>query len=206
MKLIYFIDSNKGITFFVILAMMAFFDQWDNATAWIYLALHGTYGILWVMKSQIFPDRQWQRTTSLRFGLISWAALCLYWVAPLILTSKGIIAPNWYQAICISMYSMGLFLHFSSDMQKFTELKLRPYHLITSGFFSRCRNPNYLGELLIYLSLALLSMHWLPVAIILLWIIAFWIPNMRKKDRSLARYPEFNAYKSRTCMFIPFIY
>lgn len=32
-----------------------------------------------------------------------------------------------------------------------------------------------------------------------------WIPNMRKEDRSLARYPEFEAYRNRTKLFIPFL-
>ena len=32
----------KGITFLVVLVMMAIYDQWQNTTAWTYLALHGT--------------------------------------------------------------------------------------------------------------------------------------------------------------------
>jgi hypothetical protein len=34
---------------------------------------------------------------------------------------------------------------------------------------------------------------------------AIWIPNMRKEDRSLARYPEFEAYRNRTKLFTPFL-
>ncbi len=34
--------------------------------------------------------------------------------------------------------------------------------LITDGFFARTRNPNYLGEMMIYGSFAALSMHWIP--------------------------------------------
>jgi hypothetical protein len=29
------------------------------------------------------------------------------------------------------------------------------------------------------------------------------LPNMRRKDRSLARYPTFAAYRARTKLFIP---
>ena len=32
-----------------------------------------------------------------------------------------------------------------------------------------------------------------------------WIPRMIKKDRSLARYPEFSDYKRRTRMLVPFV-
>jgi hypothetical protein len=62
----FFIDPHKGVTFLVILGMMALFSQWQNATAWVYLALHGTYGILWVLKSRNFPDKKWEQPSLAR--------------------------------------------------------------------------------------------------------------------------------------------
>jgi len=185
--------------------MIAVYDQGQNPTAWAYLAMHGTYGILWVLKSRIFPDRQWEQQTRLGYGLFIWAGLTLYWIAPWLLTSRGAQAPPWYLGICIAMYALGLFFHFASDMQKYTALKLRP-GLITDGFFALSRNPNYFGELLIYLGFGLLAMHWAPIAVIGLYLIVVWLPNMRRKDRSLARYPEFEDYRARTPLFIPFLF
>lgn len=199
------IDPFKGGTFLVVLAMMAVYDQWRNPTAWVYLALHGTYGILWVLKSRTFGDRQWEQPVSPGFALVLVVGLALYWVAPWILTSRNVEAPPWYLGVCISLYAFGLFLHFASDMQKHTALKLRP-GLITDGLWSRTRNPNYFGELLIYLGFGLLAMHWLPLLVLGLIVAAYWIPNMRKKDRSLSRYPEFAAYRERTKLFIPFLF
>lgn len=69
--------------------------------------------------------------------------------------------------------------------------------LITDGLFARTRNPNYLGEILIYFAYAMLSLHWLPFAIEAAWILGFFWPNMRKKDASMARYPEFAAYNAK---------
>ena len=94
----------------------------------------------------------------------------------------------------------------NSNMQKYVSLKLRPNKLITEGFWGLIRNPNYLGELLIYSGFGLLAMHLLPMGILLLWIIAIWIPNMRMKDFSLSRYPGFEEYKSRTKLFLPYIF
>jgi steroid 5-alpha reductase family enzyme len=91
-------------------------------------------------------------------------------------------------------------------MQKHIALQLRPGRLITTGMVARCRNMNYFGELLIYLSFALLAMHWIPLLILLLVIVVVWLPNMRRKDRSLARYPEFEAYGRRSKLFIPFLF
>ena len=203
----FFIDTHKGITFLAVLTMMAIFDQWQNPTAWIYLALHGTYGLLWVLKSRIFPDRSWEREIDwLRGVLYYWGGLTLYWVAPLLLTSRSVQAPPWVLALAVSANVIGVFCEFTSDMQKFSSLQYRPGQLITDGMMARTRNINYFGELLIYGSFALLALHWLPFAILVLVIAVEWLPNMRRKDQSLARYPEFEAYRSRTRKFIPFLY
>ena len=205
MKQKYFIDSHKGITFLAILAMMAWYGRWENATAWVYLALHGTYGWLWVLKSRIFPDKQWEQPCSIWYGLYIWAGLSLYWIAPYLITRYDLHAPAWLLGLSISMYIMGVFLHFGADMQKHTALMMTPGQLIHTGFFKYTRNPNYLGELLIYLGFSILAMHWAPLAAIGLFIVVIWVPNMIKKDRSLSRYEQFEHYKRRTKLLIPFI-
>jgi protein-S-isoprenylcysteine O-methyltransferase Ste14 len=206
MKQKYFIDSQKLVTGIFVLALMAVFHQLQNPTAWVYLALHGTYGTLWVMKGRIFPDRSWEQSCSLAYGLVIWAGLCLYWVAPWLIMSQGIQTPAWYLGMCVFLYAMGVFLHFSADMQKYIALKEKPGHLITDGLFSRVRNMNYFGELLIYSGFGLLAMHWLPLLILLAWVFFVWTPRMLRKDRSLSRYPEFADYRARTKLFIPFLF
>ena len=112
-------------------------------------------------------------------------------------------APAWLLGLSVFVYAVGVFLHFAADMQKHTALALRPGQLITTGLFARTRNPNYLGELLIYLSFAVLALHWAPLLIVVSFLVVVWIPNMRRKDRSLARYPAFAEYKRRSFMLIP---
>ncbi len=206
MKQKFFIDTHKGITFAAILVLMAIYNQWQNTTAWIYLSLHGTYGILWVLKSRIFPDRQWENPSSVWYGLYIWMGLSLYWISPFLITSRGTNAPAWLLALCVCMYVLGVFLHFSADMQKYIELKYNPGNLITDGLLSRTRNINYFGELLIYTGFSLLAMHWLPMVVILLFIVIIWWPNMLKKDRSLQRYANFKEYARKSKFFIPFFY
>jgi steroid 5-alpha reductase family enzyme len=206
MKQKHFIDTHKGATWIAVLAMMAAYGQWANATAWVYLALHGTYGLLWVLKSRIYPDRSWERETSLWYGLVIWGGLTLYWIAPWLLVSRAVESPPWYLGMCVALYAVGVFLHFVADMQKYTALKLRPGHLITDGMFARCRNPNYLGELLIYLGFGLLARHWVPIVVLALFVGVVWVPNMLRKDRSLSRYPEFEEYRRRSKLFVPFLF
>jgi len=210
MKQKHFIDFHKGITFIYILMLINFYSAFENTTIWIYLGLHGTYGILWVLKSFIFPDKTWDQKTNFAYGLVILSGLSLYWISPWLIVSgyfnggDMIVAPNWLISIVIFMFGLGVFLHFSSDMQKHTILKTNPGTLISDGLFKRSRNINYFGELFIYLSFALLAMHWIPILILAVFMIIVWVPNMLRKDKSLSRYKEFEDYKNKSGMFFPF--
>lgn len=206
MKEKHYIDSHKCATFVFILVLMVYFNRWDNVTLWVYLALHGTYGLLWAFKSQVFPDKQWEQPASLVRGLVIWAGLTLYWIAPVIIASENVQAPYWLLALAIALNIVGTVFHFAGDMQKYTQLKYNPRQLITDGFWSLSRSPNYFGEFLIYASFAMLALHWLPWVAFGIMIAAAWIPYMRSKEKSLSRYPEFADYKSRTRSFIPFVF
>ena len=208
----YFIDSHKGITPLFIIGLIIYFKQWDNQIALLYLSLHGTYGLLWITKSYIFPDKQWESRTSIFYGLLIWASLSLYWVAPYLIVTNTNIAPIFsnphpaYFSACISMYIVGIFLHFTSDMQKYIYLKLNPGVLITNYMFLKVRNTNYLGELFIYLGFVLLACDWFPLLALFLFIFIVWIPNMIKKDKSLSKYNDFKDYKNKTNRLFPFLY
>lgn len=206
MKEKHWIDGHKGLTWLAILALMAFHREWENPTAWLYLGLHGSYGLLWVLKSRVFPDKAWAKPAGLGRGLLITAGLTLYWVAPWIITARGVVAPGWLYALAPALFAFGVMLHFAADMQKHTALRLRPGALIDDGLFNRVRNVNYFGELLIYLSFAALSQHMLPFLILATFVLLVWLPNMRRKDRSLARYPGFEDYRARSSLFLPFLY
>ncbi|NEP76642.1 MAG: DUF1295 domain-containing protein [Okeania sp. SIO2G5] len=201
MKLKHPINVHKGLTAPVVLAMMVVYDNF-GVGPWIYLALHGTYGLLWLFKDQVFPDAKWEEECSLGIGGVTFLALGLYWVAPWLLISGGAEPPFALVAGAIALNLMGTVLHYGGDAQKYFMLQERK-GLITTGFFSRCRNPNYLGEVLIYASFTLLSMHWIPAVILGAFFAGVFVPNMYKKDESLARYPEFEAYKQQSGLLLP---
>jgi len=199
----HFIDSHKCFNAVAILVLMQMYDAWSNPTAWMYLALHGTYGFLWTLKSFTFGDKQWEKPTPLWYGGVIWGALSLYWVAPWMICAHDVRAPGWLLALCTSMYAFGVFFHFAADMQKHVSLQLRPGVLFTESLWARCRNPNYLGELLIYAGFTALAMHWVPFIALGLMVLFVWVPNMVRKDRSLARYPAFAEWKKRSWLFLP---
>ena len=51
-----------------------------------------------------------------------------------------------------------MFFHFVAERHEHTALTLRPGQLYQDGMFALSRNPNYFGELPIYLALALLAL------------------------------------------------
>tara|TARA_B100000029_G_scaffold516007_1_gene626089 strand:- start:2480 stop:3115 length:636 start_codon:yes stop_codon:yes gene_type:complete len=211
MKQKFFIDTHKGLTPIFIIFLINYFNQWNNYVAIMYLALHGTYGLLWITKSKIFPDKQWEENSSIYYGLFIWFGLSLYWVSPYLIVSGIEILPfsikitPLYLLLCFVIYIIGVFLHFTSDMQKHSHLKLNPGKLIKDGMFLKNRNTNYLGELFIYLGFSLLAVDWFPLVCLIIIIVIIWIPNMIKKDKSLSKYPDFKEYKKKSKIFFPFI-
>ncbi|MEA5593623.1 methyltransferase family protein [Rivularia sp. UHCC 0363] len=201
MKVKHPINLHKGSTFIFIVALMVIYQNFTIGT-WVYLALHGTYGILWLLKDRIYPDKQWEQEIPLPVGILGFLFINLYWIAPFILISSGSVPTPPLIAAAISINIFGIFLHYSSDAQKYYTLKYKS-GLITEGFFARCRNTNYLGEICIYFSFALLVQHWLPFAILGLFAAILFVPNMLKKDKSLSRYPEFAEYQANSGLLLP---
>lgn len=226
------IDLHKGITGPAFLAAMLAFDVF-TLPAWIYLALHGSYGAVWVLKDRTIPDRQWQRRVRWSAALLTWGFLSLYWAAPalLVLGTAGVVqlsgwspAATPWLAGAVFFYAVGLVLMIGADAQKNLTLAARRRGrgdeaggptdpeaalrspapgLITTGFFARTRHPNYLGEMLIYGAFALVVNHWIPWLILAAVWGLFFVPNMLAIDASLSRYPEYEAWRRRTGFLLP---
>ncbi|MBW4693690.1 MAG: DUF1295 domain-containing protein [Lyngbya sp. HA4199-MV5] len=201
MKIKHAINLHKGLTAAIVVGLMLAYQNFTLGP-WVYLSLHGIYGFLWLLKDRLYPDRQWEQEISLGTGIGAFGLLMLYWVAPFLLISRGTVPPLPLVALAIALNLVGTFLHYVSDAQKYYTLKYQP-GLITEGCFARSRNPNYLGEILIYVSFALLAQHWLPFAILALFVGVVFVPNMRKKDQSLSRYSAFADYQATSGLLLP---
>ena len=60
-----------------------------------------------------------------------------------------------------------------------------------------CSFPKLFEELI---STSVIQLTFVGFALL---IIVVWLPNMKKKDASLSRYPEFEEYKNKSGMFFP---
>lgn len=202
MKTSVYINLHKGFVIPVVLGMMWYFDNW-SVEAFVYLAMHGTYSLLWLVKHNLFGDKRFEAKQPFAIGMLFiFLPLAGYYAAPYLLISQQVVLPPYLFGLALSLYILGIFLHYVSDAQKYYTLQLRK-RLITEGLFSRTRNPNYLGEILIYLAYAITSMHWLPYVILGSWVLGFFLRNMLAKDRSLSRYAEFEEYKNKSGLLFP---
>jgi protein-S-isoprenylcysteine O-methyltransferase Ste14 len=202
LKLSWVVNAQKGGTLPFVLALMWATDTW-TATAWTYLALHGSYGLIWLIKDLVMPDRRWQVRVTFGGAFMAFAlVLGPYWLAPILLVASDTQQPAWLLVTAAISYAIGVVVMMASDAQKHFTLAARP-GLITTGFFARVRHPNYLGEMVLYGSFALVAGHWLPW-VVLAWVwLGLFVPNMLGKEASMSRYPQWAAYRARTGMLLP---
>jgi protein-S-isoprenylcysteine O-methyltransferase Ste14 len=197
-----YINIHKSLVIPVVAGLMWHYWNWSTA-AFVYLGMHGTYSLLWLIKQAAYPDRRFDEPLPVWIGAIFvFLPLAGYYLAPYLLISRHVVLPPFLFAVVLFLYTLGIFLHYVSDAQKYYTLKLHK-GLITEGLFARTRNPNYLGEILVYLAFALMSLHWLPLVVLAAWVVGFFLRNMLRKDQSLSRYPGFQEYRRRSGLLFP---
>ena len=202
LKAAWVVNLQKGGTLPFVLLLMWSFDVW-TPTAWTYAALHGSYGLCWLLKHRVFPDPSWEKRIT--FGGAAAMCLCVlgpYWVAPVLIITRHIEQPTWALAAATVAYALGVVTMMGSDAQKTFTLMARK-GLITEGFFARVCHPNYLGEMILYGSFAALTGHWAPWAVLALVWSSVFLPNILRKEASMSRYPEWAAYRARTGLLLP---
>ena len=196
------INIHKALVTPVVLSLMWFFNNWSTE-AFIYLALHGSYSILWLMKDSLYPDKRFNEKLPAPIAIFFvFLPLAGYYIAPYLLISRHLTLPSPLIGFVLVLYILGIFLHYVSDAQKFYTLQNKK-GLIDEGLFKYTRNPNYLGEIMIYAAYATMSMHWLPFLVLSGWVFGFFVRNMLAKDKSLSRHPQFADYKKKSGMLFP---
>lgn len=207
LKFAWVINFQKGATALWVLLLMWLYQN-TSIQAWIYLALHGTYGLCWLLKDRVFPDPNWEQYITWGGALMAVLfVLGPYWIFPWILISgfpgegyQGASAP--WLTVAIAIHTLGLAIMLIADAQKYFTLRVKR-GLITDGIFRHIRHPNYLGEMMIYGSYAIVVWHWFPwLVLAFVWLLVF-RTNMMMKEISMARYPEWPDYVQRTGMLLP---
>jgi protein-S-isoprenylcysteine O-methyltransferase Ste14 len=207
LKFSWVINFQKAGTYVFIALLMIYFKNYSTA-AWIYLGLHGSYGLCWLIKHFAFPDKAWNKKITFGGALLSFLfVLGPYWLFPYLLISD-ILGPdhpnpsNVMLMLCVSLHTLGVVIMIASDSQKYFLLQNRQ-ELVENGMYKSIRHPNYLGEIMVYASYALMVGHWIP------WLILIWIwggiflTNILMIEKSLSRYQNWEKWRNNTGMLLP---
>ncbi|MFM7362344.1 MAG: DUF1295 domain-containing protein, partial [Cyanobium sp.] len=175
----------------------------------LYLALHITYCVWWLVEQWLLPARQEQIFRD-RIGPGLVVASVLYvglffslpgWLA---MANPAPLSP-YAAALAIVMFSFGSLINTAADVQKTTAKELGA-GLVQDASWRRIRHVNYLGDLIRYASFAVLAgsaWAWvLPASVLLVY-----LQRIGAKEEALEqRYPGFPDYRSRSWRLIPWIW
>jgi hypothetical protein len=67
-KFAWVINFQKIGTFPFLALLIAWYHN-TSAAAWIYLAMQGSYGLVWIIKDLAFPNPAWQRRITIGGGI-----------------------------------------------------------------------------------------------------------------------------------------
>lgn len=201
------INLQKGASL-PVLALLALLYGNQTPGAWLYVGLHGGYGLVWLLKEAAFPDARWRVRVTIPGGIMAFVGvLGWYWVIGWLLIRRPtppaypLPDPLWF-ALAVILCLTGTAIMVAADAQKHFLLRERP-GLIRTGMFRRIRHPNYLGEMMIYGSFALLAHHWGAWLILgAIWLLIF-LPNMAVKEARMARHPGWEVWRAETGWILP---
>src|SRR5262245_24389787 len=206
-KLAWVINFQKLGTLPILAGSIAWYHN-TRIAAWIYLAMHGASCLVWLIKDRAFPDPNFQKRITIGAGVASFVSvLGWYWVFGWLLISgvSRAVYPlpeyAWF-GFCISICILGNVLMIASYAQKYFTLRVQRT-LITDGMYRFIRHPNYLGEMMVYGSFALMVWHWIPF-VVLAWVWGgMFAVNITLTEASLSRYPEFAQYRKHSWWLLP---
>ena len=199
------VNLHKIFTAFLIYAMMVYYDNYSVA-AWVYLGLHGTYGYTWLIKDLSYPNPAFEKRMTL-FGIVYLYAglIAWYWLMPWLLIARHLEPSGFMLFLAVTMHTLGVTFMATADVQKNLLFRYKK-GLITEGVCAYTRNPNYLGEIMIYAAYALLAAHWIAWAILLYATVCVFFPRMLVKDASISRHPGWAEYKAKSGLLIPWAF
>lgn len=120
------INLQKGCTLPLFLILMWYFQNYSLG-CWVYAALHGSYGIIWIIKDMVFPDKGFRIKIDLVMTIVASLVLGGYWhIAFLMVSGQAEQNPSPMRIfICINMYVFGVLLMVLTDFQKYLILQFK---------------------------------------------------------------------------------
>ena len=150
------------------------------------------------MKDFTIPDDSWKRKVKIIPAVVGWCViLAPYGYGAWLICSKTAPQDPSPERVCVvtMMYVIGVVLMMGADGQKYFTLREKK-GLMNDGYMKWSRNPNYVGEMMIYGSFALLTQRiepWYVLAYV--WTLIF-CSRMLQKDYSLSKKSRMERVRS----------
>ena len=160
------------------------------------------------------------KTSFLRF-LLAWTLQGLWVTFTLATALAAITTPvkkelDWFTVVGLLVWMIGFSFEAIADAQK-SAFKADPENrgkFIQSGLWSKSRHPNYFGEIVLWIGVAVIAFPVLqgwqyatlisPVFVMLLLTKISGVPMLEKRaDKTWGGQPDYEAYKKNTPVLIP---
>lgn len=202
------LNTAKILTIFCLLGLAGVYGIRDLRQV-IYLCLHISYCLWWLLEQWFYPQRRQQLfnapigvagfvLTLLLVGVLYALPGYLAFTNPLPLSLTA-------AAVALPLFIFGSLINTSADVQK-TTAKQYGAGLVREGIWRFARNINYLGDLLRYLSFSVIAgSAW---AYLVPGIVAL-ISGQRilQKEATMPdKYLEYSEYQATSARLIPFIW
>ena len=202
------INVAKIVTIFCLVTFALIYGI-NDARQVIYLCLHISYCLWWLLEQWLFPQRRQQLFTE-KVGISTLIFVLLF--IGVFYALPGYLAftnPNPISyltiAIALPLYIFGSLINTGADVQKMVA-KSKESGLVKDGIWRSVRHVNYLGDLMRYTSFSVMAGElWaflLPGVIALLY-----LQRINQKEEAMAaKYSEFTTYQRNSSRLLPWIW
>lgn len=174
----------------------------------IYLCLHISYCLWWLLEQWLFPQRR--QMFGEQVGIIGFIFSLLFvgvlYALPGYLAFTNSVPISMITVgIALPLFIFGTLINTAADVQKLTAKQFNA-GLVRDNIWRLSRNINYFGDLLRYLSFSIVAgSSW--AYIVPSVITALYLQRINQKEQSMSsKYPEFAEYQQTSTRLIPFIW
>jgi protein-S-isoprenylcysteine O-methyltransferase Ste14 len=202
------INAAKALTVVLLLVLAVSLGVRDMRQV-LYLSLHISYCLWWLLEQWLFPLRREQLFTG-RVGPGGFVTALLF--IGVLYALPGLAAflnpapiGAGPVALGLGLFIFGSLINATADVQKMTA-KALGVGLVADGIWRQVRHVNYLGDLLRYTSFAVVAgLVWAYVVPALVLLI--YLQRIGQKERQMgAKYEAFAAYQGRSTRLLPWLW
>lgn len=202
------INTAKTITIFLLLGLAIILGISDMRQV-IYLCLHISYCLWWLLEQWLYPQRK-EVIFSKPIGIGGFIASLVFvgflYALPGYLAFINPVPISYITvAIALPLYIFGTIINSVADVQKLIAKQFGA-GLVSDNIWRFSRNINYFGDLLRYLSFSVVAgsawAYLVPGLITIIYIIRIF-----QKEKSMAeKYADYAEYQKSSTRLIPFLW